>query len=307
MNGYKKYTDNQIQEFISPFGLILDNYETVKSIYAHDDIGYKYHFTLSNIKMGRTPSWLQNNPFALENVRLYLKINAPYYELLDDKYISCKTKMRFICHKHEDKGIQYNSVDNIIHNHHVCKYCGYQHLSEVKQISKEQVIQLCKEKNVEYIDQYLKNGETYIQYQCIQHKSDGIQEMSLDHFRASLVPCRFCQITQGEFKVKTFLDKYHILYNFQHTFPDCKNIYVLKFDFYLPEYQIAIEYDGKQHYEPFNYFDTEEENIKAFKDGQYRDRLKDEYCKNNSIHMIRIPYWDFNHIEQILRKELIDI
>lgn len=307
MNGYKKYTDEQIQEYITPFGLILDNYETVKSIYAHDETGYKYHFTLSNIQMGRTPSWLQNNPFALENIRLYLQLNAPDYELLDNEYISCKTKMRFICHKHEDKGIQYNSFDNIVHNHHICKYCGYEHLSKVKQISVERAIQLCVDKNVEYCGQYLKNGETYIQYKCKKHESDGIQEMSLDHFKASLVPCRFCSITQGEYKVKTFLDANNIRYIYQHTFSDCKNIHVLEFDFYLPDQRIIIEYDGKQHYEPFNYFETEEKNIKAFKDGQYRDRLKDEYCKKNSIRMIRIPYWDFNNIEKILRKELIDI
>ena len=303
----KKYTDQEIQNYLSPNGLILDKYEGTKSIYAHDNVGYKYHFSLSNLKMGRIPSWLQNNPFAIENIKLYLQINVPYYELLDNTYISCKTKMRFICHKHEDKGIQLNSFDNIVHNHHICKFCGYEELARIKQIPEEELIKLCQEKNVIYSGRKLFNGQTYVLYICPEHIKDGIQEMSLDHFKSSLVPCHFCTITQGEYKVKTFLDDNNIDYIFQHTFEDCKNVRSLEFDFYLPERKVAIEYDGRQHFEPMNYAKTKEENQYLFELGIHRDEIKNQYCKDNSIKMIRIPYWDFDHIFEILRKELIDI
>ena len=303
----KKYTDQEIQIYLSSKGLTLDKYEGTKSIYAHDNVGYKYHFSLSNLRLGRTPSWLQNNPFALENIKLFLQINAPYYELLDENYVSCKTKMRFICHRHEDKGIQLNSFDNIVHNHHICKFCGYEELARIKQISEEELIKLCQEKNVIYSGRKLSNGQTYVLYICPEHIKDGIQEMSLDHFRSSLVPCHFCTITQGEYKVKTFLDDNNIDYIFQHTFEDCKNIRTLEFDFYLPKRKVAIEYDGKQHFEPMNYAKTEEENQHLFELGVHRDEIKNQYCKDNNIKMIRIPYWNFGHIFEILRKELIDI
>ena len=82
-----KYTDEEIQDELNYYSLHLDKYVNTKNVYAHDDIGYKYHFSLSNLRMGRKPDWLQGNPFALENVKLYLSINYPDYELLDDRYI----------------------------------------------------------------------------------------------------------------------------------------------------------------------------------------------------------------------------
>lgn len=302
-----KYSNEEIQEYLKPLGLILDKYENVKSIYAHDKLGYRYHFSLSNIKIGRIPSKLQYNPFAIDNIKLYLQLNAPYYELLDDKYISCKSKMKFICHRHEDKGIQYNSFDNIANNHHICKYCGYEELARIKQISDEELIKLCEEKNVIFMGKRLLNGQTYVLYKCPIHIQDGIQEMCLDHFRTSLIPCRFCQITQGEYKVKCFLDKHNIKYEFQYIFDDCKYKRTLEFDFYIPNKNSVIEYDGKQHFEPMHYSKNEEENIKNFKECQIRDEIKNNYCINNKIKMIRIPYWEFENIEKILRKELIDI
>lgn len=60
----------------------------------------------------------------------------------------------------------------------------------------------------------------------------------------------------------------------------------MRFDFYLPQYNTLIEYDGKQHFEPIEFFGGEEKFNKL----QENDKIKNEYCKNNKIPLIRISY-----------------
>jgi hypothetical protein len=43
---------------------------------------------------------------------------------------------------------------------------------------------------------------------------------------------------------------------------------------------------------------------KALKQNKIRDEIKNTYCKDNNIHLVRIPYWDFNNIENILKEKL---
>lgn len=57
-------------------------------------------------------------------------------------------------------------------------------------------------------------------------------------------------------------------------------------------------YDGKQHFEAITYFG----GIKAFEENLIRDKIKNEYCKNNNIHLIRISYKE--DIITILNQEL---
>lgn len=67
-------------------------------------------------------------------------------------------------------------------------------------------------------------------------------------------------------------------------------------DFYLPDYNIAIEYNGRQHYEVNEHFGGEE----GFEKTQERDKRKADYCKKNNIKLITIPYTDKKKIDKIL-------
>jgi len=285
---------------IKPYKLI--KYNNVKDIIANDDEGYKYKLTLANLQDNKTPSRWMKNPFNTENALLYLSINYPDYEWIDhEQYKGCKYKHQFICRKHKHKGIQYNSFDNIIHNNHTCKYCGYENLSRFKQLDKEKIIKLCEERNVIFLNRYSKHNESYIQYYCSNHSSNGIQEMSLTHFKSSKSPCRYCNITSGELKISNYLNMNNIKYDTQKEFNDCKNIRNLRYDFYLPDNNICIEYDGQQHFQPVNFHGDKDGGLSAFNKTQERDRIKDEYCKTHNIKLIRIPYWDYDNIDKILQ------
>lgn len=79
-----------------------------------------------------------------------------------------------------------------------------------------------------------------------------------------------------------------ILYNNEYGFDDCKGVggKRLRFDFYLPDYNTLIEYDGEQHFKPIEYFGGEE----AYQNRIKNDEIKNNYCKMHKINLIRIPY-----------------
>lgn len=74
-----------------------------------------------------------------------------------------------------------------------------------------------------------------------------------------------------------------------------------RYDFYLPDYNLFIEYDGEQHYMVPRYRgDNEEANRQILEQTQKRDKIKDKYCEDNNINLLRIPYWESKNIETII-------
>lgn len=100
--------------------------------------------------------------------------------------------------------------------------------------------------------------------------------------------CPICKESKGEKEIRNILELKNIKYETQKTFNDCKNTKLLKFDFYLPELNTCIEFDGEQHYKSFKYFGGDD----GFKVIQKRDKIKNDYCVDNNIKLIRIKYND---------------
>lgn len=92
--------------------------------------------------------------------------------------------------------------------------------------------------------------------------------------------------------IKSLLDKYKIKNFSEYKFNDCKNVNKLSFDFYLPDYNTVIEYQGEWHYNNYR------NNLEL---QQKRDQIKRDYCKEKGIKEIEIPYWDFDKIESIIK------
>lgn len=132
---------------------------------------------------------------------------------------------------------------------------------------------------------------------CFEH-GDFNQEAN-SHLQG--VGCPSCQESKGERKISIFLDNKNINYIKEYKFDDCININSLKFDFYLPELNICIEYDGVQHFKPIELFG----GYDYFKKLKYNDNIKDQYCMDNNIKLIRISYKEFKNIKQILNKIII--
>ena len=105
----------------------------------------------------------------------------------------------------------------------------------------------------------------------------------------------------GERKIKEFLDDKKIKYIKEKKFETCKNVKELPFDFYLPDYKICIEYDGELHYRSSEMFGGEKTLDRIKK----HDSIKDNWCINNGIKMIRISYKQKRIIKKIIENALI--
>jgi len=97
-------------------------------------------------------------------------------------------------------------------------------------------------------------------------------------------------ISKGELEIKKILEKYQTNYEQQKTFDDLKDVRKLRYDFFLPEYNLCVEYDGIQHFKPIDHWGGIEEFNKIKK----RDHLKNAYCRDNNINLLRINYKEKN-------------
>lgn len=108
---------------------------------------------------------------------------------------------------------------------------------------------------------------------------------------------------KGEIKIGELLKGNNIFYTIQKSFSDLKgDKQVLKFDFYVNN-NYLIEYDGIGHYQPRQFGGmTKEQSIIAFEQQKRYDQLKNNYCKENNIPLIRIPY---THLDKLCIKDLL--
>lgn len=103
----------------------------------------------------------------------------------------------------------------------------------------------------------------------------------------------------GEQKIRNYLDEKQISYIPQKTFaPLNKTKY--RFDFFLPDYNLAIEYQGEQHFRDNQFFKEELNTI------QKRDNIKRQYCQTNNIELLEIKYTELKNIKAILDSRFND-
>jgi hypothetical protein len=109
--------------------------------------------------------------------------------------------------------------------------------------------------------------------------------------------CGCTRISHGEQKIKELLEENNIPFEKEKIFEDCKNKKTLPFDFYVNDNYI-IEFDGIQHFKATRGWNNEEK----FATTKEHDRIKNEYCFNNNIPIIRIPY---THLDNICLDDLL--
>lgn len=131
-----------------------------------------------------------------------------------------------------------------------------------------------------------KNGGIYWLCRCECGKEKEILGQSLRN--GSTTSCgNHSNISKGNTKIIDILDENGILYETEKKFSTCKDKTILPFDFYV-ENRYLIEYDGIQHFQSDSFFDYE--YTKA------HDEIKTQWCKNNNIPLIRIPYTHYNDL-----------
>lgn len=113
--------------------------------------------------------------------------------------------------------------------------------------------------------------------------------------------CPLCHSSIGERAIEDYLKKNNINYCREYVVNINSQRY--RIDFFLPDYNLFIEYNGIQHYKPVKHFGGEQE----FENQQIRDNKIMDYCKQIEQKLLIISYHDFNNINEILEREVRNI
>jgi hypothetical protein len=236
-----------------------------------------------------------NNRKSLEKfIEDAKKIHGEKYDYSLVEYINSQTNIKIVCSKH---GIFNQNPNNHLKGS-ICKICSNEEKAINQTYPKEYFIEKVKQihnnkYNYDGID-YI-NLKTKIDITCLKHGK--FCQLPENHLIGR--GCPKCKQSKGEKLVSRFLEENSIDFTVQKIFEGCVHKSHLKFDFYIPEHNLAIEYDGIQHFKPIEFFGGED----ALKQLQKRDVIKDNYCSKNNIDLLRIKY-DDKFPEKILQTKL---
>ena len=229
------------------------------------------------------------------NIKEYIENKSGSgYKLLseNDGEFNVKRKLEIKC----NKGHNYKTDFNHFYSGKRCPYCSMRFLKTTDYF-KQEVYDLVG-------DEYTVVGEYVQAKELIEIHHSICKEtfkVSPDSFLRG-TRCTVCNESKGETRIRNYLNGKNIYFKKEYTFEGLVGVggNPLRFDFAIfnnGELIQLIEYDGEFHYKKY----YEDQN---FEETQIHDERKNQYCKENNIPLLRIPYWEFGNIESILDKEL---
>lgn len=235
------------------------------------------------------------------------KIHGNRYDYSKIFYRGSDEKVTIICEEH---GEFYQSPSNHLSGHG-CFKCMRKVL-ELK--NRKSIPELLCELNEKYenilhdIKIVDTNREKYdlskimVSYVCNIH---GRRESPATRLLYGISNCDLCNKSSGEVLIDKELKKHKLNFITEYSFDDCKNPKTdnkLYFDFYILDKNKCIEFDGQQHFIPVKYFGGEE----GLKNSQYRDSIKNQYCLEHNIPLLRIRYDQINIIDKLILDFIYD-
>lgn len=248
-------------------------------------------------KTARTEATLKVNEdkkLSTENWILTAKeIHGDRFGYSNTVYVDARTKVKIECDIHGEQ--------EMLPHHHIkgygCGKCGKNMINTTngKAFTQEEFIE-----RVSKIGDYTFENTTYISKRkfvdvtCKQHGSfTTTGELLLKGHG-----CPKCFIrSKGEVIISKYLTSHNIEFIQEKKFSGCIYKSRLRFDFYLPEFNACIEFDGKQHYKEVLYFGGKN----TYEELQIKDIIKNNYCILNNIPLLRIKY-DDKDIEAIIEE-----
>ncbi len=212
-------------------------------------------------------------------------IHGNTYDYSQTVYVNAKTPIVIICKRHgefkmtPDNHIRGNKINN---KGNGCKKC----VGKIK--CTEDFINHCSKIHHQKYNYSKTTFNTLSEKVSIICPDHGLfSQIAYSHLRGK--GCAICMSSKGEKIIKNFLIENEILFKPQKTFKKCINPitgHMLKFDFYLLDFNVCIEYDGHHHYIEIPHWGGKEKLQKT----QHSDLIKKNYCKKNKIKLIRIKY-----------------
>jgi Zn ribbon nucleic-acid-binding protein len=306
----KKTNDEFITEVYNLVGNeyeFLEDYQNgrTKLLCHHIKCGHKWYVTPKGFLFN-------NNRCPYCSNRNVIKTNKQFaievFDLVGDAYEFLEeykgSHVKIKC-KHVKCGHTWSITPRSFLNGTRCPMCSCKKPMKTTEQFKKEVYDLVGDEYT-VLEDYL-GADTKIK---MRHNSCGhIWNITPAHFLSNR-RCPICTKSKGEQNIAKYLQTNNINYIQEYRLTDCKNKtgYILPFDFYLPDYNLLIEYDGEQHFEPVTFGGIPQEKaLKNFKKQEIRDKIKNDYCILNNLPLLRIPYWEFNNIEEILNNKLNEL
>ncbi|CAH6421759.1 Hypothetical protein KVN_LOCUS445 [uncultured virus] len=225
----------------------------------------------------------EEKKFSHEKVKQIFE--AKGCKLLTENYINAKQKLNYVCPQGHNTIITLDGFSRTEQT--ICGFCSNVYKHSLEKIQEEFSLIGYELLSTEYI-----NAHNNLKVKC---NKGHIIKISYTHFKSSNRRCGICKLNLGPKIIKEYLDKNNIPYELEYKFNDCKDKRELPFDFYVNN-QFLIEFDGKQHFKPIDYFG----GIDAYTSLINRDFIKTSYCIYKKIPLLRISFLEFKIINQLV-------
>lgn len=245
---------------------------------------------------------MNKQSLSFEEVKKFIEENSEC-TLLSKIYKNTKEKLKLKC---KCGRVFYKSFEKFKSKNKMCKECSYNEISSSQIFDYNFVKSYIEEKDCTLLSNIYNSCEDTLEIKC---SCGEIYYATFSNFKNSnQIRCKRCtnKMSKGEILIEDYLRNNNIEYEMQYTFEDLKannNKHKLKFDFAIfidNKLYCLVEFDGKQHSKPVDYFGGNE----AFETLQENDNKKNEYCKSKNLKLIRIPYKHMNNIKNILDESL---
>lgn len=280
----QKQVDEEVSQVSGGRIVMIGPYKgmSVKTKFRHLNCGYEWKTKPNDVVNGHgCPKCTGHMRWSTKMFKEYLRNTVGNeYELVGE----FTTMLAPILLKHKTCGRIWKTKPNDFKKGHRCKFCADKAKGVSQRATEEEFHRKLKEVLGEdyEVKSYVRRKDRV----TAKHKTCGL----VWHPKAGDLlnghGCPRCNQSSGELAIEKWLIRHGIGYVAQKKFNDCCDRRPLPFDFYLPAYNLIIEYDGRQHYEPDDYFGGEE----AYKVRHKHDLIKDKYCKDHGINLLRIPY-----------------
>lgn len=134
------------------------------------------------------------------------------------------------------------------------------------------------------VEDYISpQGQKQPKYHCLCDCGNTVNIVAQSLKNGATQSCGCITTSIGENNIQQILLENNIEFIREYKFSDLS---LLRYDFYLPNYNRLIEFDGRQHSDPSSLWDDKE----SFENRKHRDQLKNDYAKSHNIDLVRIPY-----------------
>lgn len=289
---------HKISPDIEILGTYINTYTKIKCRCKID--GYEWEALPQNLLSGSGCPKCAIKIVTQKNTKTYEQFMEELQQINKDievlgTYVNATTKILCKCKVDE---YEWKMTPNHLLHGYGCPKCGgnlklthKEFITKVKQVNP----------NIEVLCTYV-NSRTKIKCKCAvcEHEWEALPQNLLNGSG-----CPKCSTSKGEKRIAQYLDKLGIDYIYdKRYFKDlvsaCGSL--LRPDFIIPSLKIWIEYDGIQHFKPTDFTGkmSEQQLHEQFKIVQQNDQIKDQYAKDNNWTLIRIPFTEYDNIEQIL-------